>query len=290
MTEKTRIFAIVNQKGGVGKTTTSIALAYELARLCREDPQPNTPSEQVLIVDFDSQGNCAHSLGLNLNGKNLANVFLGNGTVRDNLLNADRSNEGLPRPNLWLLPSDQQLAAVKTRLIMREAVQSAMSMINPQEPNEQVPITEILRAQLGPAASRFAYVLIDCPPSHDAFMNAVYNLAQAAIVPVKVDYLSAIGASQNIENIRKAQVSGINIHIHTVVPTFYVQRQVQDNLMLDALRDVYGIHRVADPIPRSQPVAEAAASGGGMTIQEYAPGSPAVVAYQQLAKRIYYEQ
>ncbi|MCA9970589.1 MAG: ParA family protein [Anaerolineales bacterium] len=288
MAEKTRIFAVVNQKGGVGKTTTTITLAYELAKLCREDPQPGAPSEQVLIIDFDSQGNCAHSLGLRPNGENLANVLLGTGTVRENLLKADRAADGLPRPNLWLLPSDQQLAAVKTRLIMREAVQSAMSMIDPQEPGEQVPLLEVMRTQIGPVADRFAFVLIDCPPSHDAFMNAVYHLAQAAIVPVKVDYLSTVGAGQNIENIRKAQLSGINIRIHTVVPTFYVHRQVQDNLMLEALQNAYGARTVAEPIPRSQPVAEAAASGGGMALTEYAPDSPATLAYRNLAQRIYY--
>jgi len=289
MAEKTRIFAVVNQKGGVGKTTTSITLAYELAKLCREDPQPGAPSEHVLIIDFDSQGNCAHSLGLQPDGQNLANVLIGNGSVRDNLLNADRSNDGLPRPNLWLLPSDQQLANIKTRLIMREAVQSAMSMMELDESSEQLPILEVMRSQLGPIVDRFAFVLIDCPPSHDAFMNAVYNLAEAAIVPVKVDYLSTVGAGQNIENIRKAQMSGIDIRIHTVVPTFYVHRQVQDNMMLEALQDAYGVHTVAEPIPRSQPVAEAAASGGGMTLQEYAPDSSAAVAYQKLAQRIYYE-
>jgi chromosome partitioning protein len=289
MADKTRIFAVVNQKGGVGKTTTTITLAYELAKLCREDPQAGAPSDQVLIIDFDSQGNCAHSLGLQPNGQNLGNLLLGNGTVRDNLLKADRSSDGLPRPNLWLLPSDQQLAGVKTKLIMREAVQSAMSMMALDKSEEQVPILEIMRAQLGPVAQRFAFVLIDCPPSHDAFMNAVYNLAEAAIVPVKVDYLSTVGAGQNIENIRKAQVSGINIRIHTVVPTFYVSRQVQDNMMLEALQTTYGAAIVADPIPRSQPVAEAAASGGGMALQEYAPDSAATAAYQKLARRIYYE-
>ncbi len=289
MAEKTRIFAVVNQKGGVGKTTTSITVAYELARLCRQDPQPGAPSEHVLIVDFDSQGNCAHALGVAPNGKNLANVLLGNGSVRDNLINVDRRDDGLPRPNLWLLPSDQQLAAVKTRLIMREAVQSAMSMMELDQSQEQVPIVEVMRAEIGPIAGRFAYVLIDCPPSHDAFMNAVYNLVQAAIVPVKVDYLSTVGAAQNIENIRKAQMSGINVRIHTVVPTFYVQRQVQDNMMLEALQNAYGIRTVAEPIPRSQPVAEASASGG-MTLQEYAPDSPATQAYRKLAERLYYEQ
>lgn len=289
MAEKTRVFAVVNQKGGVGKTTTSVNLAYELAKLCREDPHPDAPSEHVLIIDFDSQGNCAHSLGLHPNGQNLANVLMGNGAVRDNLLNADRSSDGLPRPNLWLLPSDQQLANVKTRLIMREAVQSAISMMELEGSSEQIPLLEIMRSQIGPVVDRFAYVLIDCPPSHDAFMNAVYNLAQAAIVPVKVDYLSTVGAAQNIENIRKAQMSGINIRIHTVVPTFFVQRQVQDNKMLEALQSAYGVGIVAEPIPRSQPVAEAAASGGGMTLREYAADSPATLAYQHLARRIYYE-
>ena len=289
MAQKTRIFAVVNQKGGVGKTTTTITLAYELAQLCRQDPQPGSPSKHVLLIDFDSQGNCAHTLGLHPNGENLANILLGSSTVRENLINADRSSEGLPRPNLWLIPSDQQLASVKTRLIMREAVESAMSKMDPSGPVEQVPILDIMRTRIGPVAERFAYVLIDCPPSHDAFMNAVYNLAEAAIVPVKVDYLSTMGAAQNIENIRSAQLGGIKIRIHTVVPTFFVQRQVQDNLMLEALQDAYGSNIVTEPVPRSQPIAEAAASGGGMTPQEYAPDSPATTAYKKLARRIYYE-
>lgn len=289
MNHTPRVFAVVNQKGGVGKTTTAVNLAHGLAKRCYDQRADGRP-DQVLLVDFDAQGNCAHSLGIYPNGKNLAHVLSGASSVRDNLLLADRQADGLPRPNLWLIPSDQELAQAKSRLIMQEAVQNTLAMIDPTQRNgERIPLVQVMRERLGAITPLFRYVIIDCPPAHDVLMNAVYDLADAAIVPVKVDYLSTIGARQNIENIRQAQLAGIAIRIHTVVPTFYVKRQIQDNQILEALQQAYGVQTVAEPIPRNQTVAEAAASGG-MTLLEYAPDSPAAQAYTALVERVYHER
>jgi chromosome partitioning protein len=283
MNNKSRVFAIVNQKGGVGKTTTAVNLAHGLAMKCQ-----HSDAGHVLLIDFDAQGNCAASLGVRSDNTNIADVLIGQGSLKESLVSASRADNGLPRPNLWLLPSDQKLAEVKTELIMQEALNNAMTIMRPDQNGRQVvALLNLLETKIGPLAQRFAYTIIDCPPAHDALTNAVYQLADAAIVPVKLDFLSAIGAGQHIENVRAAQVRGINIAIHTVVPTFYMSRQVQDKQVLESLRSTYGVKVVADPIPKNQVVPEATASGGGMTLFEYAPKSPAALAYARLVERVY---
>lgn len=284
MSNRPRIFAVVNQKGGVGKTTTSINLADGLARKCQKEGRGH-----VLLIDFDAQGNCAVSMGININGQpSLADVLMGQGSLKEALVTADRTSDGLPRPNLWVLPSDQRLAEAKTELIMQEALSSAMSIMRPgQNENQRIPLLHLLETRIKPLADRFEYTIIDCPPAHDALSNAVYQMADAAIVPVKLDFLSAVGAGQHIENVRQAQMEGIEISIHTVVPTFYVKQQVQDNQVLDSLKRTYGIKTVATPIPKNQVVPESMASGGGMTLFEYERKAPAAKAYWELVERIY---
>ncbi|HFC11457.1 MAG TPA: hypothetical protein ENJ56_01340, partial [Anaerolineae bacterium] len=173
-----RIFAVVNQKGGVGKTTTAITLAHGLALQLLKDQR----DEHVLLIDFDSQGNCATALGISPQQASLADILVGDAKVTDALVSADRSDDGLPRSNWWLLPSDQRLAETKTQLIMQQALNSAMSIMRPSQTQSSVPLLNLLEEKLGSFAARFTYVVIDCPPAHDAFSNAVYQLADAAIV------------------------------------------------------------------------------------------------------------
>jgi chromosome partitioning protein len=148
-------------------------------------------------------------------------------------------------------------------------------------------LVRILEDRLAVALERFTYIVLDCPPALDTFTQAVYQFADSAIVPVKPDYFSMAGTGQHISSIFEAQTRGIDIRIHTIVPTLNVARQKLDQQMVDELRELYG-NVVSQPIPRSQTVAEAPAYQ--QTIFEYDARflNPATIAYQALVDRVYY--
>lgn len=265
------ILAIVNQKGGVGKTTTAINLAYGLQQ-----------HGNVLLIDFDGQGNCATALRVTPE-YTITDVLSGSVSAEDAICSTEW--EGVSRPNLWLLAANNRLSEMKEELMINDAVRIAMSAIRgKRDTPTNSAIRPILEDRLGRVARQFDYVVIDCPPAHDSFSDAVYQLADSAIVPVKTDYLGTVGAQQHVENIRHAQLSGIDIRIHTVLPTFFVRQQILDREIIIGLEKAYGKTTIGEPIPRSQALAESIVAG--LTIFEYAPDSPGAEAYQQLVSRV----
>jgi chromosome partitioning protein len=291
------VLAIVNRKGGVAKTTTAINLAHGLSRklmrrVAPEDADkvvdPNSLFKfqdriyyllgHVLLIDFDPQGHCARGLGIDPANADIGEVLLEQQHLTEAVITADRSADGYPRPNLWLLPSSDNLENAKD--ILRLQTMSLTTRRN-------FGLLRILSDRLGLALERFTFIIMDCPPALDAFTQAVYQFADAAIVPVKPDYFSMAGTGQHITNIFEAQVRGIDIKIHTIVPTFNVDRQVLDKEMVQELKQKYG-NIVSTPIPRSQAVAEAPSVH--QTIFEFDPRylNPATAAYQELVDRVYY--
>lgn len=298
--QRERIFAIINRKGGVAKTTTAVHLAHGLSRKLLQPVDASTLSDEekanhlrtgsnyyaitghVLLIDLDPQGSCAQALGLTPGNADIGEFLVGRQSIRDALLSADRTDDGYPRPNLWLLPSSDNLAAAKIELINRSFSQAMMN----GETNAG--LTNLLNDRLGPISNRFRYIIIDCPPTLDALARAVYQFADAAIVPVKPDYLSTSGAGRHVSDVRRAQTAGIDIKIHTILPTFFVQQQRLDRDMLALLEGWYGKRTLAEPVPRSQKVAEAPASNG-LTLFEFdvRRDSPATTAYQRLVERVH---
>jgi len=279
MDKKAKIYAVVNRKGGVGKTTTAVTLGHGLAKLLEG-------RGHVLIVDLDPQGNVATSLGLRTDGHDIAGVLTGEVPVEEAVIHADRSRNGGPaRPNLWVLPASDALADAKLTLVANAALNSVLDQFGGRTV-KAVPTDQLLQTYLAKAVATFDYIILDCPPSLDMLGTAIYHFADEAVVPVKVDYLGVGGAARHTQDIIEAQAEGIDIRVGVIVPTFVRAREVLARQMLDALIDSYGKSRVAVPIPQSV-VVEQAPAAGGLTVFEYAPDSVPAKAYWRLVEKVH---
>jgi chromosome partitioning protein len=276
------VYTVENRKGGVAKTTTAVTLAYGLSERLLENG-----GGRVLLVDLDPQGDTARALGLKPEGRCLSYVLTGEGSLRDNIMPADRSADGGPsRANLFVLPASDNLRSAKETLLSQLTVNMVMAQIRGKgNDNGIVPMVDILNDRLGPAKQVFDYIILDCPPTLDMLQEAVHNFADAAIVPVKADFHSTSAVGRHTRNILDDQAGGIKISIKAVVPTFVDKRLRLTRSMLDQLRRTYG-NLVTEPVPNTVRVAEAPASGG-LTVIEYAPNSPASAAYRSLVDFVY---
>jgi cellulose biosynthesis protein BcsQ len=224
---------------------------------------------------------------LGVNGHDIADVLTGEAPVEEAILHADRSQSGGPaRPNLWLLPASDALADAKLTLVANAALTSVLDQFGGRAA-KAVPTDQLLQTYLAKAVATFDYIILDCPPSLDMLGTAIYHFADAAVVPVKVDYLGVGGTARHTQDIIRAQAEGIDIRVGVIVPTFVRAREVLARQMMRALIDSYGKSRVAVPIPQSV-VVEQAPAAGGLTVFEYAPGSVPAQAYWRLVEKIYH--
>jgi len=249
----TKIYTLVNQKGGVGKTTSTINLAAYLAKL----------GQRVLVVDLDPQANATSCLGVD--------KLLVEGSTYDALLGEDDIfpyillNERL---QLSLLPSSPSLAGAEVELVDELARESR------------------LRKALLKVANRYDYVLIDCPPSLGLLtVNGLMAAIDGVVVPVQCEYLALEGLgqlTQTIERVRSALFP--ELKVRGVILTMFDNRT---NLSSDVVREVnkhFPNQVFKSIIPRNIRLAEAPSYG--LPISEYAPHSPGAEAYETLAKEL----
>lgn len=249
-----RILAVANQKGGVGKTTTSINLGTALAAVGR----------RVLIIDFDAQGNASTGLGITRPERNLTSydLVLGEAPLQDIALET-------VVPRLHLVPGDENLAGIETELA--------------SDPRRSYRMRDALRAYTSTAEQNgfelYDYILIDCPPSLSAMTINAMTAADALLVPLQCEFLALEGLSQLLKTVEVVR-SGLNpdLDIQGVVLTMYDRRNNLSDQVAEEVRGFLGQKVYKTVIPRNVRLSEAPSFGKPALLYDYrCPGSEAYI-------------
>ncbi len=233
----TRIVAVANQKGGVGKTTTALNLATALAAVGRE----------VLVVDIDPQGNASTGLGIEP-----ARRRVGAYTIL--LDRAPLARAVIPTgiPNLAIVPATIDLTGAELELVDVERREYR------------------LRDALAGATMRFDYVLIDCPPALGILTINALTAADAVLVPLQCEFLALEGLSQLVRTIdRVKRAFNPSLDIQGIVLTMYDTRNKLSSLVADDVRAYFGDKVYQTVIPRNVRVSEAPSHGKPVLLYDY---------------------
>ena len=247
------IYTIANQKGGVGKTTSTINLGAYLAYY----------GMNVLLVDVDPQSNATSSVGIDKQAVRggTYQALLEDGNIRDYILRN-------PKLKLSILPASPDLAGAEIELV------------------NEVGRETLLKRKLLPLAEDYDYILIDCPPSLGLLtLNGLVAAVDGILIPVQCEYLAMEGLGDLVATIERVRrVISPDLTVRGVILTIFDSRT---NLANDVVEEVkkHFEDKVFDSIvPRSVRLAEAPSYG--IPISLYSPGSIGAKAYQELAKEL----
>ncbi len=223
----TRILAIANQKGGVGKTTTAINLGAALAALER----------RVLIVDCDPQGNATRGLGAEAGPPHLYHVLVEDVPAADAL-------RATGFPHLDLVPADRDLVGVEVEFVGMERWERRLADV------------------LEPVVAGYDTVLLDCPPSLGHLTVAALTAADGVLVPLQCEYYALEGVSELVSTVRRVQ-SGLNprLQLAGVLLTMYDDRTNLSRDVAEEIRRHFAEKVYETVIPRNVRLAEAPSHG-----------------------------
>ena len=245
-----KIIAVVNQKGGVGKTTTAVNLAAGIG----------ISGKRILLVDADPQGNSTSGYGINKKGVTATSYELLLGNV-----SADSAIIKTSFKNVDIIPSSMNLAAAEIDLIEARHRESN------------------LKTALSVIRERYDYIFIDCPPSLGLITINALVCADTVLVPIQCEYYALEGLSQLIASVRQVKrLYNATLEIEGIVLTMYDGRLNLTNQVVGELKKYFSDKLYKNAIPRGVRISEAPSHG--MPIQYYDARSKGAAAYNALSR------
>lgn len=247
-----QVIAIINQKGGVGKSTTAINLAAALGER----------GKRVLVVDFDPQGNATSGFGVDKDSltSDVYDALMNGVPLKDAVVDS-------PVQNVRVAPATIQLAGAEIELVSVMARES------------------VLRYVLDPVRDEYDYVFVDCPPSLGLLTVNALVAADSLLIPIQCEFYALEGLSKLLESMRmvKGRLNP-SLDIFGVVMTMYDVRTTLSKQVVEEVRAYFGDKVFESIIPRNVKLSEAPSHG--LPINMYAPTSKGAVAYGTLADEV----
>jgi chromosome partitioning protein len=257
MPRATRIFTVANQKGGVGKTTTTVNLAAALAR----------SGARVLVIDLDPQGNASTALGVEHRAETVS--------VYDVIINDEPMSGAVQKSPefeaLYCVPATIHLAGAEIELVSlvarEQRLRTALELFLDQSPD------------------LFHYVFIDCPPSLGLLTINAFVAAREVLIPIQCEYYALEGLSQLLSNIQLIERHlNPQLAVSTILLTMYDSRTNLANQVVQDVRDHFPEQVLQTVIPRSVRISEAPSYG--QSVISFDGGSPGSLSYLEAAAEI----
>ncbi len=253
----TRVLTVSNQKGGVGKTTTTVNLAAALAR----------SGARVLVIDLDPQGNASTALGVEHRAEtpSVYDVVVGDSPLADVVQKSPEFDQ------LYCVPATIHLAGAEIELVSLVAREQRLRTA--------------LDSFLASASEPFHYVFIDCPPSLGLLTINAFVAAREVLIPIQCEYYALEGLSQLLNSIQLIERHlNPQLRVTTILLTMYDSRTNLANQVVDDVREHFPDQVLDTLIPRSVRISEAPSYG--QSVISYDEGSPGSLSYLEAAAEI----